>query len=108
VYQKSQCIQCHGPEGKGDGVVAEDLSIKPTDLTSRPFKGGSTPRDIARIILTGIEGTPMSSYQFILEDEDLWDLAYYIASLGGEPQQTEDERKGLAVVQGLQKTHQEK
>jgi mono/diheme cytochrome c family protein len=108
VYQKSQCIQCHGPEGKGNGVVAEDLSIKPTDLTSRPFKGGSTPQDIARIILTGIEGTPMSPYQFIFGDQDLWDLAYYIASLSGEPQQTEDERKGLAIVQGLQKTHQEK
>lgn len=105
VYQKSQCIQCHGPEGKGDGVQAEDLSIKPADLTRRPFKGGSTPQDIARIILTGIEGTPMSPYQFILEDQDVWDLAYYIASLGGEPQQTEDQRKGLAIVQGLQQTH---
>lgn len=105
VYQKSQCIQCHGLEGKGDGVQAEVLSIKPTDLTSRPFKGGSTPQDIARIILTGIEGTPMSPYQFILEDQDVWDLAYYVASLGGEPQQTEDERKGLAIVQGLQQTH---
>jgi mono/diheme cytochrome c family protein len=108
VYQKSQCIQCHGPEGKGDGVVAEDLAIKPTDLTRRPFKGGSTPQDIVRIMLTGIEGTPMSPYQFILEDQDLWDLAYYIDSLGGEPQQTEDERKGLAIVKGLQQSRQEK
>ena len=108
MYQKSQCIQCHGPEGRGDGVQAEFISIKPTDLTSRPFKGGSTPQDIARIILTGIEGTPMSPYQFILEDQDVWDIAYYIASLGGEPQQTEDERKGLAIVQGLQQTRREK
>lgn len=107
VYQKSHCIQCHGPEGKGDGVVAGDIAVKPTDLTSRPFKGGSTPQDIARIILTGIEGTPMSPYQFILEDQDVWDIAYFIASLGGEPQQTEDERKGLAIVQGLQQSRQE-
>jgi len=82
VYQKSQCIQCHGQEGKGDGVLAKELSIKPMDLTRRPFKGGSAPENIVRIILTGIEGTPMPPYQFIIEDQNLWDLAYYIDSLG--------------------------
>ena len=102
VYQKAQCTQCHGQEGKGNGPLAKNLSSKPMDLTARPFKGGSTPQDIVRILLTGIEGTPMDSYQFILEDQALWDLAYYIDSLGGEPQQTEDEKKGMAIVKGLQ------
>ena len=104
MYEKSQCAQCHGQAGKGGGVLAKDLSIKPTDLTCRPFKGGSTPKDIVRILLTGIEGTPMSAYQFILGDQDLWDLAYYIDSLGGDPQQTEDEKKEGAIVKGLQQS----
>jgi len=106
IYRKSQCVQCHGQNGKGDGVLAKELSIKPTDLTRRPFKGGSTPQDLVRIMLTGIDGTPMPPYQFILEDQDVWDLAYYINSLGGEPQQTEDEKRGLAIVKGLQQSPQ--
>lgn len=28
------CIQCHGPAGRGDGVMAGDLKHKPTDLTA--------------------------------------------------------------------------
>jgi len=48
----------------------------------------------------------MPPYQFILEDQDVWDLAYYINSLGGEPQQTEDEKRGLAIVKGLQQSPQ--
>ena len=101
IYQR-HCVSCHGQEGKGDGKLGENLSSKPSNLTFRPFKGGSTPKDIVRILLTGIESTAMDSYQFVIEDEDLWNLAYYIDSLGGEPRQTEDERKGKAIIDGLQ------
>src|SRR5262245_38050275 len=27
------CATCHGPEGKGDGISAQNLPIKPQDLT---------------------------------------------------------------------------
>ncbi len=101
AYQKNQCVQCHGPEGKGNGVLAKDLTIKPADLTRRPLKVGGTAQEIARTILTGIDGTPMPSYQFIVDDKDLWNLAYYINSLGGPPQETEDERTGKDIVKKL-------
>ncbi len=97
VYQKGGCAECHGPEGRGDGPSAPDLSVKPTDLTRRPLKSGPTPRDIFRSVLTGLDGTPMPAYYLTLEDNELWDLAYYVDSLGGAPQVTEDERKGWAV-----------
>lgn len=101
AYQKSQCIQCHGLEGKGDGVLSKDLTIKPADFTKRPLKNGSTPQDIVRTILTGLDGTPMSSYQFILDDKDIWNIAYYIESLGGPSQQTEDEKIGWKIVKKI-------
>jgi hypothetical protein len=44
----------------------------------------------------------MPSYDTVLEDAELWDLAYWIASRGGPPEVTEDEREGQHVVQ----THQ--
>jgi cytochrome c553 len=64
AYQKNQCVQCHGPEGKGNGVLAKGLAIKPADLTQRPLKVGSTDSRYARTIPTGMEGTPCRPINF--------------------------------------------
>jgi mono/diheme cytochrome c family protein len=98
VYLKAECQECHGREGRGDGPSAKDLKTKPTDLTRRPFKGGSEPRDIVRTVLTGFDGTPMPAYHLLLSDAELWDLARYVASLGSAPEPTPDERAGWHVV----------
>jgi len=97
VYDKAKCAECHGSGGRGDGPSAADLSVKPADLTRRPFKSGPTPRDIFRSILTGFDGTPMPAYFLTFEDEELWDLTYYVDSLGSPPEVTEDERMGWHV-----------
>lgn len=97
VYVKGGCVECHGLEGRGDGPSASDLSEKPADLTQRPLKSGPTPRDIYRSILTGLDGTPMPSYYLTLDENELWDLAYYVDSLGGSPLVTDDERIGWEV-----------
>jgi mono/diheme cytochrome c family protein len=31
IYQR-YCGSCHGPDGAGDGAIAKDLSVPPTDL----------------------------------------------------------------------------
>jgi len=98
VYDKAECQECHGREARGDGPSAKDLKVKPSDLTKRPFKGGSAPRDIFRAILTGLDGTPMPSYHLVLEDGELWDLAYYVASIETTPEITRDEQAGWHVV----------
>ena len=97
VYVKGQCAECHGKEARGDGPSAKDLKIKPTDLTLRPFKSGPTPRDIFRAMLTGMDSTPMPSYQNVLEDDELWNLAHYVHALGGPPRVTDDERLGWEI-----------
>jgi cytochrome c oxidase cbb3-type subunit 2 len=98
VYAKADCQECHGREGRGDGPSAKDLKVRPADLTKRPFKGGSTPRDIVRTVITGFDGTPMPSYHLLLDDGELWDLARYVASIGGPAEVTRDEREGWHVV----------
>ncbi|MGH7312514.1 MAG: c-type cytochrome [Candidatus Rokuibacteriota bacterium] len=103
VYEKAECHECHGRQGRGDGPSAKDLKVKPADLTRRPFKGGSTAQDILRGILTGYDGTPMPSYHLVLGDADLWDLAYYVASLGEPSEITDDERAGWHVVRHHQR-----
>ena len=102
VYQKAECYECHGRAARGDGPSAKDLKITPTDLTRRPLKSGPTPLDIVRTVLTGFDGTPMPSYHLVLEDQEIWDLAYYVESLGGPIETTDDEKAGWHVV----RTHQ--
>jgi mono/diheme cytochrome c family protein len=103
VYEKAECYECHGRQARGDGPSAKDLKIKPSDLTRRPFKSGPATEDILRSILTGLDGTPMPSYHLILDDPELWDLSYYVESLGGPPEVTADERAGWHVVRQHQK-----
>ena len=97
AYVKGECAECHGKGARGDGPSAKDLSIKPTDLTRRPFKSGPAADDIVRTLMTGLDGTPMPSYHQVLEDDELWDLAYWIGAIGGPPQTTDDERAGWHV-----------
>lgn len=99
IYVKGECAECHGKEGRGDGPSAKDLSVKPPDLMRRPLKSGPTARDIVRTLLTGLDGTPMPSYYQVLEDDEIWDLAYWLAARGGAPETTDDERAGWHVVQ---------
>jgi cytochrome c oxidase cbb3-type subunit 2 len=99
AYMKGECAECHGKEARGDGPSAKDLSIKPSDLTRRPLKSGPTTRDVVRTLLTGLDGTPMPSYYQVLEDDEIWDLAYWLDSRGSAPETTDDERAGWHVVQ---------
>jgi mono/diheme cytochrome c family protein len=103
AYDRGECAECHGREGRGDGPSAKDLSLKPADLTRRPFKGGSTARDTVRTLLTGFEGTPMPSYHGVLDDDELWYLGYWLDSIGGPPEPTDDERAGWQVVRHHQR-----
>jgi len=93
IYQKFACAKCHGENGQGVGFLADNLRdtsglpIRPTDLTNLPsFKNGATPRDIARSILTGLNGTPMPSYFGALskQREDIWHIVNFILSFSEE------------------------
>jgi hypothetical protein len=49
------CASCHGRDGRGDGPVANDLRVPPTDLGLLAVRnGGAFPRDRIRDTLTGV------------------------------------------------------
>ena len=56
------------------------LPIKPTDLTKGVFKCRDSNEDIYRTLVTGLNGTPMPSFD-VLSNEELWLLVDYIKSL---------------------------
>lgn len=86
LYQMAGCFACHGTEGRGDGPAAEGLKddwgfpIQPADLT-RPLKRGSSAEAIYKTLVTGLDGTPMPSYEGALSDNEFWALSFYVASL---------------------------
>ena len=93
VYRTMQCFQCHGDEGLGDGPASATLQDSwgdktiPFDFTSGPLKAGSTPAVIYRTFMTGLDGTPMPSYEEAMPDEqDRWDLvSYCLRLMSGAP-----------------------
>src|SRR6185503_12301211 len=91
LYAENGCIKCHGSLGRGDGPSATTLMddwghpIRPADLSqSWTFRAGSSREDIFRTMTTGLNGTPMPSFQDGLTVEQRWAITDFIASLSGD------------------------
>ncbi len=87
LYKKVGCFQCHGLSGRGDGPSSKTLkdawgdAILPFDFTSGTLKMGSGAKDIYRTFVTGLDGTPMPSYEESLSEKQRWDIVSYCLSL---------------------------
>jgi cytochrome c553 len=101
LYTLLECWKCHGERGNGHGPSAKGLvddagrPIRATNFRDDPLKGGRAPEDVARAILTGLNGSPMPSYADALlfpsdggkeaspsvRDARLASLVHYILSL---------------------------
>ena len=96
VFEKAKCWECHGLEGRGDGQKSDTLEdgwgfpVRVRNLTRGwNIKGGAEPGDIYYRFSTGINGTPMPSFQATLSEEKRWHLANYIASLASTKESEE-------------------
>ena len=88
VYDDAECWECHGALGRGDGGRSGEIDddwgfpIMPADLhIGWKLKGGGSAREIYLRLSSGLDGTPMPSYSETLNEEELWQVAHYIASL---------------------------
>ena len=88
VFRKMECWKCHGVQGMANGpssaTLTDDLGrpISPFNFTdgSRPLCG-NTDRDIYKIFMTGLDGTPMPSFADNIKPDEAWDLVFYLRSL---------------------------
>jgi mono/diheme cytochrome c family protein len=87
---KGKCLECHGPEGRGDGNATQKdewgFPIFPADLHKCwNFRGNRedpyNPRNVFREVSTGLNGTPMPSFADVLTPEQRWDVANFVISL---------------------------
>ena len=108
VFQKLECSKCHGLAGRADGKSAPTLKddygnpIRPADLTENwKFRGGNTVAQIYTRLKTGLDGTPMPSFQDAIDnklitEEQLWRVAQYVHSLS--PDKTPEPREVIRAA----------
>jgi len=103
-FQKLECWKCHGVEGRANGPSADTLTddqnrpIKPLNFHDQTrFKCGTENRDLYRIFMTGLDGTPMPSFADNVKPDEAWDLVFYLRTL--QPMHTKE--KEIAKQLGL-------
>jgi len=109
------CFQCHGKGARGDGPRSGDLKdsrgfpIRPADFGTRPPKRGSSPLDYFLAPATGLDGTPMPSFEGV-PASDLWDAVAFIRQVGegraGQVSERDrEEARELMAAQAKQGRH---
>jgi mono/diheme cytochrome c family protein len=95
LFQSMNCWSCHGKDGRGHGPSAAALTdskgypITPFDFTSGTrFKCGETNQDMFRDLVTGLDGTPMPSFEAAMNADQRWDVVHYIRSLSASKKNT--------------------
>ncbi len=104
VFARVQCWKCHGVLGQANGPSAATLQddlgrpIAAFNFTegSRP-KCGDTDRDIYRIFMTGLDGTPMPSFADNIKPDEAWDLVFYLRTLMRQNSKEKEMAKQLGL-----------
>lgn len=81
------CANCHGAAGRGDGVTAARLGVRPPDWSRDAWRRVDAARldeTLARIIKFGLPGSVMAGHEY-LGDGEVVSLARYVRSLHGGP-----------------------
>jgi high-affinity iron transporter len=76
----TNCVVCHGVEGKGDGPGGAGLTPKPANFHEEERMALLSPFQVFNTIRLGVEGTGMPPFPQ-LSEQDIWDLSFYILSL---------------------------
>src|SRR5215208_1839768 len=79
LYEQ-HCLDCHGPQGRGDGAKAPFLSPRPGNLVSAATSAKSD-KDLLKIIANGRPRTAMPAWKDRLSEEDQREVLRYIRSL---------------------------
>lgn len=80
IYQK-YCAVCHGQDGKGNGIMAGLLRIKPVDHTDPDKMDKLNNQDLIRIIYLGKEEGFMPAWKEILTSTEIQAVVSYIRVL---------------------------
>jgi cbb3-type cytochrome c oxidase subunit III len=89
-----RCAPCHGDTGRGDGVLADVLQIRPRNYHDDPFKWGRSPAGIVETIALGRSGV-MPSFREALSVRDMWAVAQVVWAWMPPAERAEDPPEAL-------------
>ncbi len=81
------CAACHGEKADGKGAAAISLKdiwgapAAPSDLRQAHLRCGDSAADLFRVLATGLNGTPMVSFEATLSEAQRWDIIAYLLSI---------------------------
>ncbi len=101
VLFESNCVQCHGQLGQGDGPAAASINTRVRNFSSPDgWKNGYNLPGIFKTLSEGIKDTSMAPFDF-LSRKDRMALAHYVQSLGAFPHDTADAKAMDALSKEL-------
>jgi putative copper resistance protein D len=74
----ANCIPCHGPQAKGDGVLAKTLPKQPIDLLTEPHTAMHTAGDFFHWLTFGRFNGIMPPFGDKLSEEERWDVLNFL------------------------------
>src|SRR5205823_9940236 len=78
LYREA-CAACHGADGHP--VLSLGLETKPPDFASPEEMKDLTPQRIFSAATYGVPKTQMPAYDTSLDDEERWDIAFFVLTL---------------------------
>ena len=75
------CVACHGPQGKGNGILAKTFAKPPVDMLTEPHTAKHTAGDFFHWLTYGIPDTGMPVFADKLAEEDRWDVVNYLHAM---------------------------
>ncbi len=75
------CVACHGPQGKGNGILAKTFAKPPVDMLTEPHTAKHTAGDFFHWLTYGIPDTGMPGFADKLAEEDRWDVVNYLHAM---------------------------
>jgi mono/diheme cytochrome c family protein len=83
---EQHCVQCHGPQGRGDGSLAEQIPGPLPDFTAADYGADMSPQEVFDVITQGRMEKMMMPFGDLLNEEERWDLTAYVWSLHFSPE----------------------
>jgi putative copper resistance protein D len=74
----ANCIPCHGPHAKGNGVLAKTLPKQPVDLLTEPHTAMHTAGDFFHWLTYGRFNGIMPAFGEKFSEEERWDLLNFL------------------------------
>jgi putative copper resistance protein D len=74
----ANCVPCHGPQAKGNGILAKTLPKQPVDLLTEPHTAMHTAGDFFHWLTYGRFDGIMPAFGGTLSEEDRWDVLNFL------------------------------